>query len=120
SASASPAPASSRPVPGLDSRLQAATDSGLPLLMGVLNVTPDSFFDGGAYCEDVPLMKRVQELLTHGADIVDVGAESSRPGAQPVSADEQIARLTPALSLLAGRDAVVSVDTTSPEVARFA
>ncbi len=91
-----------------------------PLLMGVLNVTPDSFFDGGQYRSASGIHRRIQELLERGADIIDVGAESSRPGAQAVPSDEQIARLGPALQALGKTDVTVSVDTTDPRVAAFA
>jgi dihydropteroate synthase len=89
--------------------------------MGVLNATPDSFSDGGLYLGPLDAKRRVDELLAEGADIVDIGGESTRPGAEPVSADEQIARIEHALVYAAReRRAVVSVDTTSAEVARFA
>jgi dihydropteroate synthase len=91
------------------------------LLMGVLNVTPDSFSDGGLYLDAASAKRHVDELLSAGADIVDIGGESTRPGAPPVAADEQIARIEHALVYAAQeRHAVVSVDTTSPEVARHA
>jgi dihydropteroate synthase len=90
-------------------------------LMGVLNVTPDSFSDGGAYLDAGAAKRRVDEMLAQGADIVDIGGESTRPGAAPVPADEQIARIEAALVHAAEqRRALVSIDTSSPEVARFA
>src|SRR5450432_2146124 len=67
------------------------------LLMGVLNVTPDSFFDGGRYDDAFAAARRVDQLVTHGADLIDICAESTRPGAEAVPASEQIARLEPAL-----------------------
>jgi dihydropteroate synthase len=89
--------------------------------MGVLNVTPDSFSDGGLYLDAADAKRRVDELLAAGADIVDIGGESTRPGAAPVPADEQIARIDRALVYAAReRHALVSVDTTSVEVARHA
>lgn len=88
--------------------------------MGVLNVTPDSFFDGGRYTTVAAAEARVRELLTAGADIIDIGAESSRPGASPVDADEQIRRLEPVLRLSLSLGAWVSVDTTCPRVAERA
>jgi dihydropteroate synthase len=88
--------------------------------MGVLNVTPDSFFDGGRYVEAEAARQRIDRLLAEGAAIVDVGAESSRPGAVPVPAAAQIDRLSPALNHAVSRGAMVSIDTTSPEVADYA
>src|SRR5262249_17388865 len=89
-------------------------------LMGVLNVTPDSFFDGGQYLDAGAAERRVDALLEAGATIVDIGAESTRPGALPVGASEQIARAEVALTHAVRRGAVVSIDTTDAEVAEFA
>lgn len=91
-------------------------------LMGIVNRTPNSFFDGGAYLEDAAARARVEQLLREGADIVDVGAESSRPGAPAVPADEQIERLGDIIAFTRSRDdrVVVSIDTTSPDVAEHA
>lgn len=89
-------------------------------LMGVLNRTPDSFYDGGKYVAADAARVRLLELRDEGADVVDVGAESSRPGAPPVAAAEQIRRLGDLVEFGAGADVVVSVDTTSPEVAEYA
>jgi dihydropteroate synthase len=87
-------------------------------LMGVLNVTPDSFYDGGRYLEPAAAGDRVAELVAEGAAIVDIGGESSRPGSEPVPALEQIRRLEPAVRCaLALGSALVSIDTTLPEVA---
>lgn len=88
--------------------------------MGVLNVTPDSFFDGGRYDAASRAAQRIDQLLAEGADVLDLGAESTRPGAPAIPAEEQITRLEPALRHAVGQGALVSVDTTSPEVARFA
>lgn len=88
--------------------------------MGVLNVTPDSFSDGGRFSAADAAKRRVDDMLAEGAEIVDVGAESTRPGAAPIAAREQIARLGPALRHAARAGAIVSVDTADPEVARFA
>jgi len=91
------------------------------LLMGVLNATPDSFSDGGLYLDGASAKRRVDELIAAGADIVDIGGESTRPGAAPVPADEQIARIDQALVYAAReRHALVSVDTTNADVARHA
>lgn len=89
--------------------------SGRTLVMGILNVTPDSFSDGGRYLEPAAAIARGRELLAAGADLLDIGAESTRPGSEPVAAAEQIRRLAPVLDGLAG--AAVSVDTASAEVA---
>lgn len=89
--------------------------------MGVLNVTPDSFSDGGHYLDPHAARLRVDALLAEGADLIDIGGESSRPGAEPIPVSEQIARIRePLLYAVGERDALVSVDTTNPEVARFA
>jgi len=89
-------------------------------LMGVVNVTPDSFFDGGRYLTEDAARGRVDEVVGAGATLVDVGGESSRPGAPPVAAGEQKARVEAALRQAALRGVVASIDTTSPEVAEFA
>jgi dihydropteroate synthase len=89
-------------------------------LMGILNVTPDSFFDGGQYVELEPQERRVDKLLADGADIVDIGAESTRPGAESVDPEVQIARARAALLHAVRSGAMVSIDTTSPKVARWA
>jgi dihydropteroate synthase len=85
--------------------------------MGVCNVTPDSFSDGGRYLEAKEARARVDELLAEGADVVDIGGESTRPGAAPVPPKEQLARVLDVVKYAADRGACVSVDTTSPEVA---
>ncbi len=87
------------------------------LVMGIVNVTPDSFSDGGRYFEPAAAIERCRALLAEGADVLDLGAESTRPGSQPVPPAEQIRRLAPVLDALAGSDAVLSVDTQSAEVA---
>jgi dihydropteroate synthase len=89
-------------------------------LLGVLNVTPDSFFDGGRYLEAGEAKARVDALLEEGADVIEIGAESSRPGSLPVPSKEQLRRALPALTHAIERGAVVSIDTTSPDVAREA
>jgi dihydropteroate synthase len=90
------------------------------LLMGVLNVTPDSFFDGGRYDDARAALRRIDQLIQDGTDLIDIGAESTRPGAAAVPASEQIARLEPALRHALQTGVLVSVDTTSPVVARYA
>lgn len=91
-----------------------------PLVMGVLNVTPDSFSDGGRYVDPLAALERAHRMIGEGADLIDVGAESTRPGAAPVPADEQWRRLAPVLSTLVAGGAVVSVDTASAAVANRA
>ncbi len=89
------------------------------LIMGVLNVTPDSFSDGGAYIDPDRAIRRAFEMLDEGADIIDVGGESSRPGSERVSLAEELRRVIPVVSALAqaGRGAI-SVDTMKADVAR--
>ena len=92
-----------------------------PLVMGILNVTPDSFSDGGRYALLDAAIERAAQMGDEGADIIDVGGESTRPGGQPVPADDEIARVFPVISALTGRfDTPVSIDTSKSEVARAA
>ena len=93
--------------------------TGRPLVMGVLNVTPDSFFDGGRYFRAADAVARGREMLAEGADVVDVGGESSRPGATPVDADEELRRVLPVIEALSA-EGRVSVDTVKPAVAEAA
>jgi dihydropteroate synthase len=86
-------------------------------LMGICNVTPDSFSDGGRYLDADAARARVDELVSEGADLIDVGGESTRPGAAPVPAREQLQRVLAVVRYAADRGACVTVDTTSPEVA---
>jgi dihydropteroate synthase len=90
-----------------------------PLVMGVLNVTPDSFSDGGRYVDPAAALAWGRTLAAAGADVVDVGGESSRPGARPVPADEELRRVLPVIEAL-GPEVRVSIDTVKPEVARAA
>jgi dihydropteroate synthase len=91
------------------------------LVMGVLNVTPDSFSDGGRFSSTERALERAAEMITDGADIIDIGGESTRPGAQPVSAEEEVRRVLPVIERLAKELSVpVSVDTTKGMVARAA
>lgn len=92
-----------------------------PLIMGVVNVTADSFYDGGRYVEPERAIAHALELVEQGADILDIGAESTRPGARPVSEEEELARLLPVVGPVARRVAVpISVDTTKSVVAQAA
>ena len=89
-----------------------------PLVMGILNVTPDSFSDGVRYAGPIEAARRGMEMEDEGADIIDIGGESSRPGARPVSEKEEIARVVPVIKKIAGRLKIpVSVDTCKPAVA---
>lgn len=90
------------------------------LLMGILNRTPDSFSDGGQFVDDGAALRLVSELVDDGADILDIGAESTRPGSQPVPAEEQIARLGGVVREAGERIGIVSIDTSSPDVAAWA
>ena len=90
-------------------------------VMGILNVTPDSFSDGGQYLDPEAAARRAFEIQTQGADIIDIGACSTRPGASVLGADEENARLLPVLKLIEGRlDIPVSIDTTHVQTARLA
>lgn len=92
-------------------------DLSRPLVMGVLNVTPDSFSDGGAYLDPAAALARAARLCAEGAAIIDVGAESTRPGAAPVSAEEEADRLLPVVEAIARElDVVISIDTSTPSV----
>jgi len=84
--------------------------------MGILNTTPDSFSDGGSWGTLDRAIHHAEQMLIDGADIIDIGGESSRPGAEPVSLDEELDRTLPVVEALAGR-CVMSIDTTKPEVA---
>lgn len=90
------------------------------LLMGIVNVTPDSFADGGRYFDHASALARAHQLIDEGADILDIGGESTRPGAADVSASEEIKRVVPLVEALAGRGIPLSVDTSKPEVMRAA
>lgn len=92
--------------------------TGRPLIMGVLNVTPDSFYDGRRYLSQGAAVERGLELVEAGADIIDVGGESTRPGAEPVTAEEEKRRILGVISILARRtDVPICVDTYKAEVA---
>jgi dihydropteroate synthase len=89
--------------------------------MGIVNVTPDSFSDGGEYDDADRAVEHALRLVAEGADIIDVGGESTRPGHTPVSADDELRRVLPVIERLAARcDVPISIDTTKPQVARAA
>jgi dihydropteroate synthase len=91
-----------------------------PLVMGIVNVTPDSFSDGGRFLDPAAAVAQARRLVDEGADLIDLGAESTRPGAAPVSAAEELERLLPVLEGLADVPVPISVDTMKPEVMRAA
>ena len=94
--------------------------TGRAVVMGILNVTPDSFSDGGAFLEPAPAVDQARRMIDEGADVIDIGAESTRPGSARVAPAEQIARLKDVLPAVASTGALVSIDTTCAEVASFA
>lgn len=92
-----------------------------PRVMGVVNITPDSFSDGGAFLQADAAVEHACRLVEQGADVLDLGAESTRPGAEPVPAEQELARLLPVIEGVRARtDAPISVDTMKPEVMRAA
>jgi dihydropteroate synthase len=92
---------------------------GRPLVMGIVNVTPDSFSDGGQFFNPSAAISRAQKLVEEGADILDIGGESTRPGSTPVTLDEELRRVVPVVRGLAGQTTVLlSIDTSKAEVAR--
>lgn len=91
-----------------------------PRVMGIVNVTPDSFSDGGQHADAKSAMAHCEQLLTEGADILDIGGESSRPGAMPLPLDEELRRVLPVLRHAVSLNVPVSVDTYKPEVMREA
>jgi dihydropteroate synthase len=91
-----------------------------PVLMGIVNVTPDSFSDGGRFFAPERAIEHGRRLVADGADIVDVGGESTRPGAEAVSEEEESRRVLPVIEALASDGAIVSIDTSKPTVARAA
>jgi dihydropteroate synthase len=101
------------------SRRQISLDR--PLVMGILNVTPDSFSDGGDFMSVDAAIARAEEMIAEGVDIIDIGGESTRPGSERVSADEEIRRTVPVIDAISKRfDMSVSIDTSKSEVARTA
>ena len=95
-------------------------DLSTPKVMGILNVTPNSFYDGGIYTEEKLILKRVEQLLEEGADFVDIGAYSSKPGAEYISTEEEKSRLTPAVESIIKEfpKVILSLDTFRAEVAK--
>ncbi len=95
-------------------------DLASPRVMGIVNVTPDSFSDGGRYVDACAALNRCEQLVTEGADILDIGGESTRPGAALPDAEEELARVLPVLRHAVTLGVPVSVDTSRPEVMRAA
>ena len=90
----------------------------VPLVMGILNVTPDSFSDGGRYADINAALQRADEMIAEGADVIDIGGESTRPGSRRVSADDEISRVVPVIEAISKRlDVPVSIDTSKSAVA---
>ena len=90
------------------------------LVMGVINVTPDSFSDGGKFLNARTAIEEGQLMMKHGADIIDIGGESTRPGADRISVDEELSRVMPVITELVSDGAIVSIDTMRQEVAQAA
>lgn len=118
--------AQARPSDASPRAILKCRDKELPLhekthIMGVLNLTPDSFYDGGRYFEVDLALKRAEKMIEEGADIIDIGGESTRPGSEGVSEEEELRRVIPVIRAICKRfDIVLSVDTTKPVVARAA
>lgn len=95
-------------------------DLSTPKVMGILNVTPDSFYDGGVYKNDAQLLNRVETMLNHGATFIDIGGYSSRPGADDVTLEEELKRVVPIVKLILKHypETLISVDTFRSEVAK--
>jgi dihydropteroate synthase len=110
------------PAPARPLRCAAKTlDLSTPVVMGVLNVTPDSFSDGGRFLSPAAAIEQGLRLAAEGAALIDVGGESTRPGAAPVSVAEELARVVPVVRALSERTtAVISVDTSKPQVMQAA
>jgi dihydropteroate synthase len=115
-------PTSLAAIPALHPALQALVSRPTPAVMGVLNVTPDSFSDGGQFLAPEQALAQAKRLIAEGADIIDIGAESTRPygGALPVSADMELRRLQPVFSDIVALDVPVSIDSMKSEVVAWA
>jgi dihydropteroate synthase len=97
-------------------RLPLKRQGGMPLIMGVLNVTPDSFSDGGRFQSLEMALAHVEQMIADGVDIIDIGGESSRPGAQPLPLDEELRRVMPVIYALRDSGKALSIDTCKPAV----
>ncbi len=105
-----------------DSQILRFSDFKRPLVMGILNLTPDSFYDGGSHNNSKDILTHCEKMLRDGADIIDIGAFSSRPGMEVISEEEELSRLLPSLIEIRKEfpDAIISVDTFRKEVAHNA
>ena len=99
---------------------ELSLDLSVPHVMGILNVTPDSFSDGGKHNGKAQAIAHAQQMIADGATVIDVGGESTRPGASVVEVDEEIRRVVPVVEALAELDVVISIDTSQPEVIQAA
>jgi dihydropteroate synthase len=95
-------------------------DLSRPVVMGVVNVTPDSFSDGGRFFDCAAACAHARQMIDAGAAIIDIGGESTRPGAAPVALEEELRRVLPVIEALRGSDVILSIDTSKPEVMRAA
>lgn len=95
-------------------------DLSNPVLMGVLNVTPDSFSDGGRFLETDVALARMERMKAEGADVIDIGGESTRPGADPVAEEEELRRVLPVIEAAVGLNVPLSIDSTKSSVVRAA
>ncbi|MDM1250204.1 dihydropteroate synthase [Acinetobacter johnsonii] len=99
---------------------ELSLDLSVPHVMGILNVTPDSFSDGGKHNGRLQAIAHAQQMIADGATVIDIGGESTRPGASVVEVDEEIRRVVPVVEALAELDVVISIDTSQPEVIQAA
>ena len=99
---------------------QFKLDLSRPLVMGIVNVTPDSFSDGGQHLQRDAAIAHARQLIAEGADIIDIGGESTRPGAQPVSIQQELDRVLPIIEALRGAPVPISTDTCKPQVMQAA
>ncbi len=92
-----------------------------PIVMGIINVTPDSFYDGNAQLSDTDILNKAKQMVAEGADILDIGGQSTRPGSIRLSPDEELQRVIPAIQLIKQEipEAIISIDTYQSEVAQF-
>lgn len=101
--------------------LEALAHPSRPMVMGVINATPDSFSDGGQFVRPDAALEHARKLIAQGADVLDIGGESTRPGADTVDVAEELARVLPIIAAIRGEsDIAISIDTRKPEVARAA
>lgn len=99
---------------------ELSLDLSVPHVMGILNVTPDSFSDGGKHNGKLQAIAHAQQMIADGATVIDIGGESTRPGASVVEVEEEIRRVVPVVEALAELDVVISIDTSQPEVIQAA